>query len=539
MKANDCDPVKVNFTNNSTPSTGLTYAWNFGNGTTSTLANPPAVNYTAQANGKDSTYTITLTVTNACNTNTQTQTITVRPAKPVVAINPNKTLTCAPFNLVLQNLSPGTNISYTYYLTDASGSIIATSVKTDKTDQQFAIADPGTYKVYMIGQNQCGTAQTTTYTIVLTPTTAFPRLTVNGNEGTGCAPLTVTFHNNSTGTTSYRYEWGDGTAPLIATNSNDVTHTFLKGGTYIVKLFASNGCTIDAPAAPVTINVLFQPLPAFTANNTTGCKNLTVQFNNTTTDPASSQVADLTYDWDFGDGSAHSTAINPSHSYTYKNSPYTVTLTATNKSGCSNIITQSGFIVVNGSSLTDFIAKPDSVISIPDYKFNFADQTTNNPKTWKWDFGDGSSSISQNPSHTYADTGLYKVTLTTANAFCDSTKSHYVRIIGVPGQVYIPNAFMPNSITPALRTFILKGSGLKTWSFQIYNNYGQMVFQSNKLSEKGEPVEAWDGTFNGVPVQQGTYVWQATGTFINGNEWKGMSYNGSPPKHTGIIYLIR
>ena len=372
-----------------------------------------------------------------------------------------------------------------------------------------------------------------------TQNTATPRLTIDGNAGTGCEPFTVTFHNNSTGTTGYRYDWGDGTSSLVTTNANDVTHTFTRGGTYAVVLHASNGCTVDIASAPVIINVLYQPKIAFTPDITIGCITLRVHFTNATTDPSTSQLTDLTYDWDFGDGSAHSHEVNPTHVYDYKHSPYTVTLTATNSTTCPNTLAKADLITVNPSALTDFAARPDSVISIPDYHFSFLDLSKGNPTNWKWTFGDGGTSTSQNPEHTYADTGLYKVTLTAANIYCDSTISHFVRITGVPGQVYLPNAFTPNSIDPELRTFIIKGSGLKEWRLQIFNNYGQLLWETTKLSEKGVPLESWDGTFNGQPLPQGVYVWQATGTFINGNEWKGMSYKGSAPKHTGVIHLLR
>ena len=59
------------------------------------------------------------------------------------------------------------------------------------------------------------------------------------------------------------------------------------------------------------------------------------------------------------------------------------------------------------------------------------------------------------------------------------------------------------------------------------------------LDANGSPVEGWDGTFKGAPAPQGAYTWQASATFVNGSEWKGMSYNNSLPKRTGTVNLIR
>ena len=98
---------------------------------------------------------------------------------------------------------------------------------------------------------------------------------------------------------------------------------------------------------------------------------------------------------------------------------------------------------------------------------------------------------------------------------------------------------MPTSGTAELQTFKAKGSGIKAYHLQIFNNYGQLVYETNKLDSKGEPIDGWDGTFKGSPAQQGVYIWEMTATFINGMEWKGMSYNSSSPKRTGAIHLIR
>ncbi|WCT10273.1 PKD domain-containing protein [Mucilaginibacter jinjuensis] len=540
-KTTACGTTTINFTNTSTPPSGLNYAWDFGNGVTSNLMNPQAVTFVPQTNGKDSVYTVKLTISNSCSIDTKSMNITIKPQTPIAQISPDRTLGCIPFIVNVENISPGTNDTYTYTLVDAAGNTVSQQMRTDKNPQQFTINTIGTYKVYMVATSQCGTAQSTSYTLVVTPATITPRLIINGTDGTGCGPLTVTFHNNTTGASAYSYDFGDGTAPLTTTSTGDVNHTFTKGGDYTVVLHSSNSCTPDAASAPITIHVLAAPTLIFSANNTTGCKKLDVQFTNTSTDPSTSQTADLTYDWDFGDGSPHSSAVNPAHHYGFVGSPFTVTLTATNGTGCTSTTVIKNMITVNSSSLTDFVVKPDSVVNIPVYTFSFLDQSTGGPISWHWDFGDGTTSTQKNPEHTYADTGRYKVTLTTANAYCDSTKSHYVRITGIPGQVYMPNAIMPNSVTPSLRKFYAQGSGLKTWHLQIFNNYGQLIYDTTDLNERGEPTGAWDGTFKGQPVPQGVYVWQASGTFINGNEWKGMSYNGdgSAPKRTGVIHVLR
>jgi uncharacterized protein (TIGR02145 family) len=53
----------------------------------------------------------------------------------------------------------------------------------------------------------------------------------------------------------------------------------------------------------------------------------------------------------------------------------------------------------------------------------FSDESTNNPTSWSWDFGDGSTSTQQNPSHTYNSEGYYTVELTITNSAGSDTET--------------------------------------------------------------------------------------------------------------------
>jgi PKD repeat protein len=355
---------------------------------------------------------------------------------------------------------------------------------------------------------------------------------VNANELAGCAPWTVTFHNNSTGAVNYEYDFGDGTPVKLSNTSPElVTHTFTKGGTYTVRLKATNSCSTNYITQLITVYP--QPAPDFTANVTDGCTRIKVNFTNKT------PVAN-TYVWDFGDGTT-STEVNPSHTFDYTHSPYTVTLRATADLGCPGFIVKQAYIKVTAPPLAAFGVNPDTVIAYPDKNFTFTDHSSRSAVvTWMWSFGDGQTSSKQSPAHAYADTGLYKVRLIVYNVHgCADTVIHRVRITGVPGQMYLPNAFMPNSLRKELNTFKAIGSGIKTMSLRVYNNFGELVWQPTKLSDKGEPLEGWDGTVRGNLAQVGVYVWQASATFVNGQEWKGMSYNTSGPQRSGTINLVR
>lgn len=63
-----------------------------------------------------------------------------------------------------------------------------------------------------------------------------------------------------------------------------------------------------------------------------------------------------------------------------------------------------------------------------DVAVSFTDASTNTPTSWLWTFGDGATSTSQNPNHTYKIPGLYSVSLKATNASGNNTISHNVSV---------------------------------------------------------------------------------------------------------------
>lgn len=542
----NCGSVLVNFTNTSTSLTANSFTWNFGDGTTATTVNASHT-FAARTDGKDAVYTVTLNTVGNCIVHLPaTVNVVVHPKTPTANIIPQSLTGCSPFTLRVNNLSPGTNTSYTYYLYDGS-TLLQKVVKADTSQAVFApINTPvtKTYTVYMVATNACGTSATTKQVpILVQPADVVSQTFALNNVTQGCVPFATQFVNNATGGNSFYYTIYDSSGNVIVTNleatTDNYSYVFKYPGTYYFTLTAVDACSsVESPKQRVDVFPI--PLPQFNADVVSGCKTLLVHFTNTTPDASNLPASTLNYLWDFGDGTTFKGYIPPAHLYTSKKQTYDLKLIATNPiTKCADTLVQTQYISVFSSPGTQFKVLPDSVITYPDYHFSFSDQTTGKPLSWAWDFGDGHTSTLQNPEHSYADTGYYKVTLTTNNQTCDSTVAHYVRIQGTPGQLYLPNAFMPNSGSSDLKTFYAKGSGIKEWHLQIFNNYGQLIWETTKLSPKGEPVESWDGTFKGTAMPQGVYVWQASATFINGMQWKGMSYNGSAPQRKGVIHLLR
>jgi PKD repeat protein len=542
-----CGDLTVRFTNTSNNQVGANFIWNFGDGQTSITPSPQHT-FAQRTDGRDTTYYISLKVVGNCNDRPAIiDSILVRPATPLARILPASTAGCGNYAIDIRNTTPGNNVSYVFYLYDGN-TLLQTITKTDKTN---AVFNPITttarkvFTVYMVATGYCNnTAETTHIPVTISPSDVVAQMIIQGGINAGCAPLNTTFVNNSFGGDNFYYNIYDANNNLVDRPLGGTTplpYRFGTTGTYYVTITAISNCGM-AESPRTRIDVYATPTTSFVADITTACKDALIRFtNNTVSNDPNTPVTSLLYDWDFGDGSPHSALFAPTHAYHFTGTAYTVTLRSTNTtSGCTEIFVRTAYINLYGPPKTAFDIRPDSVTNIPNYTFSFIDRTPADAVSWRWTFGDGQTSTSRNPTITYPDTGVYRVTLTTATATgCDSTITRTVKIGGVPGQLFLPNAFMPESATTELRSFMAKGSGIKTWRLQIFNNYGQLVWQTTKLSPKGEPEEGWDGTFKGVPAPQGVYQWQASATFINGTEWKGNSYKDELPKRVGSVHLIR
>lgn len=134
-----------------------------------------------------------------------------------------------------------------------------------------------------------------------------------------------------------------------------------------------------------------------------------VDFTDTSHDPESNIS---TYEWAFGDGES-STSQNPTHTYGSDGS-YDVSLTVTDSEGLSDNASETISVEVNDPPTADF-----SYTDAGGGTFEFTDTSTDdegNISSYSWDFGDGSTSTAQNPTHTYASGGTYTVSLTVTDS---------------------------------------------------------------------------------------------------------------------------
>lgn len=148
------------------------------------------------------------------------------------------------------------------------------------------------------------------------------------------------------------------------------------------------------------------------ATPTSGAAPLDVTFSSTAT--ATGCTGFPTYDWDFGDGSAHSSLQNPTHTYA-SDGTYNWTMTASDD---AQSCTKWGTITIGSTSCTlSCTASASPVSGAAPLNVTFSATATatdcSGTPSYDWDFGDGSShSTVQNPSHTYSSAGTWNWTMT-------------------------------------------------------------------------------------------------------------------------------
>ena len=225
---------------------------------------------------------------------------------------------------------------------------------------------------------------------------------------------------------TWDWDFGDGNTDT----QQNPTNTYSPFGTYTVTLSVEtdSGCT-DTYSRD--IEIFENPVAVFTGQDV--CAGTPINFNNGSSISTGNIAA---WHWDFGDfelipalPNSTSTVFEPVFTF-YTEGTYTVELIATSDNGCRDTVEnpvtiypnpQVSFIIANVCFSYDAV---------------FTDQTTISSGTitdWDWTFGDNLSSTLQSPTHNYANTGYYSVTLTvTSDNSCVGAYTDRVRVYPNP-----------------------------------------------------------------------------------------------------------
>ena len=246
------------------------------------------------------------------------------------------------------------------------------------------------------------------------------------------------------GETVAKYVWDySGGGGQVAVDTRDIRSNLLSSGNVIgIQSYPdSNSPCIVASQQFLVIDYGIVPEANFTASPVDGNVPFDVKFTDNSTAGATS------YEWDFGDG-GNSTEQNPTNKYTYPGT-YSVRLNVSNENGTTTCLAER---LINAAwpSIPSAGFSSNATVGKSPLAVNFTDRSTNSPTSWLWEFGDGSTSTEQNPSHTYTAARLYTVNLTAYNSDGNSTitKSGYIEVVDIPelpgyNDIYVKTANAP------------------------------------------------------------------------------------------------
>lgn len=294
---------------------------------------------------------------------------------------------------------------------------------------------------------------------------------------------------------NWTWTFGDLSLPSF---SPSPSHDYSSCGSKNVVLVVTsiNGC-IDSNLQSVPVYCI--PEANYTATGV--CLNDGTLFTNITTVDGST-VAESS--WNFGDGTT-SILTNPPHSFPSAGS-FPVILMVESAQGCRDTITQTVSIVPG--PVAAFTAN-DATADISQ-NITFQDQSTA-AVSWAWNFGDSSDgSTLQYPNHAYTTGGIYDVCLVaTDNSGCTDTLCQKEIVSTNPAG---PSGFSPNG-DGQNDVFFLFGGPFKALEFRIYNNWGELVFETTKQSI------GWDGKYKGIDQAIGVYVYTVVGITEDDKEY--------------------
>lgn len=377
-----CPPLLVNFTNTSSPG-NLNYRWDFGNGNSSTLANPSAMFLTS------GTYKVVLIVNNGVQADSMEQEITVFQLPQVDFTAPFINACEQDTVEFVSNVTPG-SAPVTDYAWGFGDGIASSDV-----DATHIYAQPGLYDITLVVQddNNC-TANKTKHNYIqvfdkpVAAFTAAPDISCNASE-------LISFIDSSIGNNlSYYWMLDDS----VTSTLQSPTHTYYQEKK-TVKLIVTdmNGCT-DTVKHKISVTDL---QANFSANKLHACAGETIKFTNQSNFPGTS------WNWFFGDGTA-ANSQNPQKVYS---TPGVYTVTFIVKDGpCSDTIVKPNYITITTGFSVSFNADVTSSCETP-MTVNFTNNTPGGVQ-FTWTFGDGTTSTQEDPTKLYTTNGTFAVTLT-------------------------------------------------------------------------------------------------------------------------------
>jgi gliding motility-associated-like protein len=380
----------------------------------------------------------------------------------------------------VNNVCAGTNVTFTasgtntgaapFYQWKKNGTNVGTNMIT-YSDNNLNNGD--IISCVLTSNAGCVTTTTATSNTVTMIINAIqvPAVSIAGSANNICAGILVTFTATGTnGGAAPVYQWKKN-GVNVGTNGSAYTYNTVANGDIITCSITSNASCLVTPTAnsnPVTMTLHANPVVTLD-QTTTICEGSTRILD------AGSYAG---YVWN--DGSTNRT-LSVTNTGIYS-------VTVTDNNGCRG----------NGSTtISTLFLHPDGFLAGDTSFCNNASlvlRPTATYNSYLWSTGSTDAAI------TVKQAGNYSLEVTDANN-CKGTNTIIVSVKQCLKGLFVPNSFTPNNngkndiFKPVLLGVV------KLYQVQIYNRWGNLVFQSN------DPQRGWDGNYRGQPSGNETFVW--------------------------------
>lgn len=421
---------------------GEQWLWDFGDGQTSTERNPT---YTY---AKPGTYRVKLTVTTGECFHEKTENVVIMDDFPDFEAVPNSN--CAEniitFNAKGKNLDLNNIENFTWRFSDdrvyrdAGPSI--TRRFNDFADLQLRLT--------ITDLNGCTRFINKHVPVIL----GGPKARIKPDSIVACVGSKVIFPDSSASNPNsaiIKWTWNFGNGLDLEYTEPKFETVYHEPGIYDLRLKVedTNGC-IDSIVIFKAVSV-YQVKADFYTPDTIICPNTIIDLFNQSTGIG------LKYLWDFGDGTSSTLQI-PEKKYE-KNGLFDVKLKVTDTANCVSTLERIKYIDVGGIKAKFEIS--DSFASCPPLFVSFTNQSIGGIG-YAWDFGNGNSSVLDNPVHTYTSLGDFSAQLiVSGKGGCTDTAYRKVLIQGPAGEItYTPLSGCPplevkfSSSTENVKTYI-------------------------------------------------------------------------------------
>ena len=383
-----CSPVIINFEAQTNDDSSI--LWDFGDNQSSNNSNEEHTYLNENIDTNGTTFVVTATATSPMGC-IAIDTLEISALKGVIASITSSGNGCAPLNTTFTNNSENaSDYFWDFYDGDVSSDFEPVHTFENTSD------DLASYPVELIAISENGCSDTTIVNI-----TVYPEMVAQfSSPQASCAPFEVEFTNESSENESYEWTFGDGD---MSTELNPI-HTFSIENTgddeiFTVELTVTSeyGCSNTATSE---IEVFATPVVDFHVTPITQTfPNTTVVIEDLSTFGSSSSIL-----WNFGDGNIFTNENPGEHTYgTW--GVFSISVIISNEY-CSD----DGVETINIISPTPELAFIGRGEGCAPFTVNFTNmsQYANN---YKWHFGDGTTVLSENATHTFNEAGTYDITL--------------------------------------------------------------------------------------------------------------------------------